>query len=413
MSRLLTIVRRSATHSKRKAQPFAALLALACAAAFAACGSDTGKPGVPAVDTDDTPAMTTPQTTTQADSPGDAPVRADGGEPEVEVVARGLDVPWDIAFLPDGGGALVTERSGSVRLIDGDGRLQDQPVAVTDVRDEGEAGLMGIALDPEFGEGEPYAYMMATVAESNQLQRWEWDDGRLERDAVLIDDIPGAPNHDGGTLRFGPDGDLYVPTGDAGRKERAQDRANLAGKILRLTPEEYRGDDAVDDPTLHSIGHRNPQGLSWQPGSGRLFASEHGPSGWDGPGGDDEVNVVREGGNYGWPRVQGEASAAGLTGPVWLWGDAVAPSGASFVSREGSSWTGDLLVATLRGSALRKLDVDGGRITGEDKVVEDFGRIRAVVEAPDGTIWITTSNRDEYGQERKGDDRVIRVIPPS
>jgi quinoprotein glucose dehydrogenase len=284
---------------------------------------------------------------------------------------------------------------------------------VTDVRDEGEAGLMGIALDPEFGEGEPYAYMMATVGESNQLQRWEWDDGRLERDAVLIDDIPGAPNHDGGTLRFGPDGNLYVPTGDAGRKERAQDRANLAGKILRLTPEEYRGGDPVDDPTLHSIGHRNPQGLSWQPGSGRLFASEHGPSGWDGPGGDDEVNVVREGGNHGWPRVQGEASAAGLTGPVWLWGDAVAPSGASFVSREGSSWTGDLLVATLRGSALRKLDVDGGRITGEDKVVEDFGRIRAVAEAPDGTIWITTSNRDEYGQERKGDDRVIRVIPPS
>ncbi len=203
------------------------------------------------------------------------------------------------------------------------------------------------------------------------------------------------------------------PTGDAGKKERSQDRANLAGKILKLTPEEYRGDDPVDDPTMHSIGHRNPQGLSWQPGSGRLFASEHGPSGWDGPGGDDEVNVVREGRNYGWPRVQGEATAAGLTGPVWLWGDAVAPSGASFVSREGSSWTGDLLVATLRGSALRKLDVDGGRITGEEKVVEDFGRIRAVVEAPDGTIWITTSNRDDYGQERKGDDRVIRVIPPS
>src|SRR6478735_1664451 len=306
------------------------IVALACAAALAACGSDTGKPGTPAADTDDTPAVTTPQTTT----PGDAPVRVDGDEPEIEVVARGLDVPWDIAFLPGGGGAPVT-----------------------DVRDDGEAGLMGIALDPEFAEGEPFAYLMATVGESNQLQRWAWDDGRLERDAVLIDDIPGAPNHDGGTLRFGPDGDLYVPTGDAGKKERAQDRASLAGKILRLTPEEYRGDDPVVDPTMHSVGHRNPQGLSWQPGSGRLFASEHGPSGWDGPGGDDEVNVVREDGNYGWPRVQGEASAAGLTGPVWLWGDAVAPSGASFVSREGSSWTGDLLVATLRGSALRKLDV--------------------------------------------------------
>ena len=387
-------------------------LALACAAVLAACGSDTGKPGTPAGETDDTPALTTPQTTAETTA-GDAPIRAKGGDAQVEVVARGLDVPWDIAFLPDGQGALVTERPGRVRLIDGDGRLKERPVATVDVRDEGEAGLMGIALDPEFADGEPYAYTMVTVGDVNQLQRWEWDDGRLERDAVLIDDIPGAPNHDGGTLRFGPDGDLYIPTGDAGKKERSQDRGTPAGKILRLTPEEYRGDDVVADPTMYSIGHRNPQGLDWQPGTGRLFAAEHGPSGWDGPGGDDEVNVVREGGNYGWPRVQGEATAAGLTGPVWLWEDAVAPSGAAFVSREGSPWTGDLLVATLRGTALRRLDVDGGRITGEEKVVEDFGRIRAVVEAPDGTFWVTTSNRDDYGQERKGDDRVIRVIPPS
>ncbi len=389
-----------------------ALLAFACAAVFAACGSDTGKPGTPAADTDDTPALTTPQMTTET-APGDAPVRTDDDEPDVEVVARGLDVPWDLAFLPGGGGALVTERPGRVRLIDGDGRLQAEPVAEVDVQAKGEAGLMGIALDPEFAEDEPYAYMMATVGGTNQLQRWEWDDGRLERDAVLIDDIPGAPNHDGGTLRFGPDGDLYVPTGDAGRKERSQDRATLAGKILRLTPAQYRGDGPVDDPTMFTIGHRNPQGLSWQPGTGRLFATEHGPSGWDGPGGDDEVNLVREGRNYGWPRVQGDGTAPGLTGPVWLWEDAVAPSGASFVTREDSAWTGDLIVATLRGSALRRLDVDGARITGEQKLVEEYGRLRAVVEAPDGTIWVTTSNRDDYGQERKGDDRVLRVIPPS
>jgi quinoprotein glucose dehydrogenase len=380
------------------------------AAALTACGSDTGKPGTPAGDTDDTPPVTTTPPETTA---GDAPVRAEGGEPQVEVLARGLQVPWDIAFLPDGEGALVTERPGRVRLIDGDGRLQEQPVAEAEVRDEGEAGLMGIALDPEFADGERYAYMMATVGDANQLQRWEWDDGRLERDVVLIDDIPGAPNHDGGTLRFGPDGNLYVPTGDAGKKERSQDNSSLAGKILRLTPDEYRGDSPVAEPEQYTIGHRNPQGLSWQPGSGRLFATEHGPSGWDGPGGDDEINIIRAGSNYGWDRVQGEDSEPGLTGPAWLWSDAVAPSGASFVSREGSSWTGDLLVATLRGTALRKLDVEGGRITGEEKVIDDFGRIRAVVEAPDGSIWITTSNRDDYGQERKGDDRVVRVVPPS
>jgi quinoprotein glucose dehydrogenase len=389
------------------------LCAVAVAAALSACGSDTGKPGAGSTVTDDTPPMTTPTDAPPATTAGDAPVRAAGSEPEVQVLARGLEVPWDIAFLPDGEGALVTERPGRIRLMDMDGRLREEPVAEVDVFNEGEAGLMGIALDPEFADDEQYAYLMATVGDANQLQRWEWEDGRLERDAVLIDDIPGAPNHDGGTLRFGPDGDLYVPTGDAGKKERSQDRGSLAGKILRLTPEQYRGDGRVSDPEMYSIGHRNPQGLSWQPGTGRMFAAEHGPSGWDGPGGDDEINIVRRGSNYGWPRVQGEAGGAGLTGPVWLWSDAVAPSGATFVTREGSSWTGDLMVATLRGSALRRLDVEGAKVSGEEKVVDDFGRMRAVVEAPDGTLWVTTSNRDDYGQERKGDDRVIRVIPPS
>ena len=261
-----------------------ALLALACAAALAACGSDTGKPGTPAADTDDTPAMTTPQTTTQADSPGDAPVRADGDEPEVEVVARGLDVPWDIAFLPDGGGALVTERSGSVRLIDGDGRLQDQPVAVTDVRDEGEARPHGHRAGPRVRRGR------AVRVHDGDRRRVQpapaLGSGTTAGSSATPSSSttsPARPTTTAARCAFGPDGDLYVPTGDAGKKERAQDRANLAGKILRLTPEEYRGDDPVDDPTMHSIGHRNPQGLSWQPGSGRLFASEHGPSGWDGP----------------------------------------------------------------------------------------------------------------------------------
>jgi quinoprotein glucose dehydrogenase len=390
------------------------LCAVACAAALSACGSDTGKPGAGSTVPDDTPPITTPTDTPPAQTTaGGAPVRAKGGEPEVQVLARGLQVPWDVAFLPDGEGALVTERPGRIRRMDMDGTLHEEPVAEVDVFAEGEAGLMGIALDPEFGEGEDYAYLMATVGDANQLQRWEWEDGRLERDAVLLDAIPGAPNHDGGTLRFGPDGNLYIPTGDAGKKERSQDRGSLAGKILRLSPEQYHGDGPVDDPEMYSIGHRNPQGLSWQPGTGRLFAAEHGPSGWDGPGGDDEINIVRRGANYGWPRVQGEATGPGLTGPVWLWSDAVAPSGAAFVTRGGSAWTGDLLVATLKGTALRRLDVEGAKIASEEKVVEDFGRIRAVVEAPDGAFWITTSNRDDYGQERKGDDRVIRVVPPS
>jgi glucose/arabinose dehydrogenase len=387
--------------------------ALACAALVTACGSDTGKPGTVA-EGDDTPALTTPATTTTPPetTPAEAPVRAGGGQAEVEVVATGLEVPWDVAFLPDGEGALVTERPGRVRLIE-DGELREAPVAEVDVLAQGEGGLMGIALDPQFADGEPYAYLMATTADGNQVQRWRWTDGRLERDAVVLDGIAAAGNHNAGTLRFGPDQNLYVPTGDARERGRAQDRGTREGKVMRLNPEQYRGSGAAENPTMFSIGHRNPQGLAWQPGTGRLFATEHGPSGWDGPGGDDEVNVLRRGSNYGWPRVQGEAGGAGLTGPSWLWSDSVAPSGAAFVTREGSAWTGDLLVASLRGNALRRLDVDGARITDEQKLVEDRGRLRAVVEAPDGTFWVTTSNRDEYGQASDGDDRVLRVIPPS
>jgi glucose/arabinose dehydrogenase len=384
------------------------LAALACAALVTACGSDTGRPGTVA-ETDDTPALTTP-TTTAPDA--QAPVRAAGAEHEVEVVASDLEVPWDVAFLPGDEGALVTERPGRVRLIR-DGELREAPVAEVDVLAQGEGGLMGIALDPQFGDGEPYAYLMATTEQGNQVQRWRWADERLERDAVVLDGIAAAGNHNAGTLRFGPDGNLYVPTGDAREKARAQDRGTREGKVLRLSPGQYRGAGPAQDPTMFSIGHRNPQGLAWQPGTGRLFATEHGPSGWDGPGGDDEVNVLRRGANYGWPRVQGEAGGEGLTGPSWLWPDAVAPSGAAFVTREGSAWSGDLLVASLRGNALRRLDVDGARITAEHKLVEDRGRLRAVVEAPDGTFWVTTSNRDDYGSAGEGDDKVLRVIPPS
>jgi glucose/arabinose dehydrogenase len=166
-------------------------------------------------------------------------------------------------------------------------------------------------------------------------------------------------------------------------------------------------------PEVFSLGHRNSQGFDWQPGTGLLVASEHGPSGGDGPQGFDEINIVRQGANYGWPSVFGIGRRAGLVSPVVLYREAIAPSGASFVSLPGSSWTGDFLVATLRGQHIRRVRLRGGRaVINQALFAGRYGRLRTVVEGPDGALYALTSNRDGRGSPRGGDDRVLRIIPP-
>jgi len=217
--------------------------------------------------------------------------------------------------------------------------------------------------------------------------------------------------HDSGRLRFGPDERLYVATGDAGAGALAQDRGSRNGKILRLDPREYRG--RASRPEVHALGLRNPQGLAWQPASDRLFATDHGPSGFDGPSGDDEVNHIRRRANYGWPRVRGRRHGS-FAAPVQVYGQSIAPSGAAFVTLPGSAWTGDLVVAALRGRQLRRLELRGARVVRDTPLLAGrYGRLRAVVEAPDGSLWVTTSNRDGYGSPvSAADDRILRLIPP-
>ena len=347
--------------------------------------------------------------TTAAELAARAPVRTRGA-PGVSVVAGGLVVPWDIAFIP-GRRALVTERPGRVRLIDTRGRLRRAPVARVATQARGEGGLLGLAVDPDFARGRRFVYLYVTTASGMQVQRWRWTRGRLRRDGIVLDGIVAGSIHDSGRLRFGPDERLYVATGDAGRGALAQSAGSLNGRILRLERGEYRR--STNSPTVYSKGHRNPQGLDWQPRTGRLWATEHGPSGFDGPSGDDEVNVIRSGRNYGWPRVRGRSHGS-YEAPAHVWGQTVAPSGAAFVTRRGSAWTGDLLVATLRGRALRRLDVRGTRVVGDQALFAGrYGRLRAVTEAPDGSIWVTTSNRDGYGSpESARDDRILRIVPP-
>jgi glucose/arabinose dehydrogenase len=218
--------------------------------------------------------------------------------------------------------------------------------------------------------------------------------------------IEAAAIHDGGRIRFGPDARLYITSGDAAQDDLAQDRSSVNGKVLRMELEAVRGGGAR--PDVFTLGHRNPQGLDWQPETGRLVASEHGAAG------NDEVNVLREGANYGWPEAEGTEHGE-FEAPVAVYEDAIAPSGASFVSRRGSAWSGDFLIGALVGEQVRRLSFDArGQVTRDEALFEgDFGRLRTVVEGPDGALYVLTSNRDGRGAAREGDDRVLRIVPPA
>jgi glucose/arabinose dehydrogenase len=328
----------------------------------------------------------------------------------VETLATGLDVPWEIGFLPDGR-ALVTERPGTLRLLSTDGKLRKRPVARISVSAQGEGGLLGLAIDPAFRRNR-YVYLYFTRPAQMRLERWRFTRGRLVRERSLVDGIASGRVHDSGRIAFGPDRRLYVATGDAGERELAQDRASLNGKFLSLTPRQYHGSGG--HPHVISLGHRNPQGFDWQPGTGRLISTEHGPTaGLDGPAGDDEINAIVEGGNYGWPAVFGPGTHPGFVDPIKLYAAPIAPSGGTFVARRGSEWTGSFVFACLRGQALRRLVFDGDSIVADEPLfVARYGRLRTVVEGPDGKLYVLTSNRDGRGVVHAGDDRILRVTPP-
>jgi glucose/arabinose dehydrogenase len=337
---------------------------------------------------------------------------AHAGRPRVTTLATGLVIPWEIAFMPDGR-ALVTERPGRVRLLSRHGRLRRSPVARVPVSAQGEGGLLGLALDPRFRRN-AFVYLYFTTPSGMRVERWRWSPPRLVRETTLVEDIRAGEVHDSGRIAFGPDGRLYVNTGDAGEPALAQDPASLNGKLLALTRGQYHGSATVR-PAIVASGLRNSQGFDWQPGTGRLIATEHGPSGFDGPEGYDEVNEIVPGANYGWPDVFGEQTGGGrFIAPLRVWVDAIAPSGATFVTRRGSRWTGSFLFACLRGEELHRLVLRGGRVVRDQALLTSrFGRLRTVVEGPRGDLYALTSNRDGRGLRRPGDDRILRIVPPT
>lgn len=336
----------------------------------------------------------------------------------VETVASGLTTVWDMVWGPDGR-MWITERGGRVSRVDvRTGAVT--PVGTLRVTEVSESGLMGIALHPDFPSA-PWVYLVHSYTSGgirNRLVRMPWSDGRLGEPEVLLDGIPGNGNHNGARLAVGPDRLLYMTTGDAGDRGLAQDPASLAGKILRLTLD---GRPAPGNPfgnEVYSFGHRNPQGLVVQPGTGALYAVEHGPNS------DDEVNRIERGRNYGWPEVagfcdeQGErrfCASANVAEPVHAWTPTVGTSGADFYDQGlFPGWRGSLLVTALRGAALYRLTLsaDGRRATGSERLLAgELGRLRDVLVGPDGAVYLATSNRDGRGRPGGQDDRIVRLRP--
>lgn len=334
---------------------------------------------------------------------------------KVETVAENLTIPWSIDWTPDGM-ILFTERNGNLRAIQ-NGQLLQEPLLSLGVGGV-EGGMLGVVVDPNYSENH-YIYVYYTYNEflstSNKIVRYQLEDGILNEDKVLIEGIPGGPFHDGGRIQFGPDGKLYITTGEAGNPELSQDLNSLGGKILRINSD---GTIPEDNPwknsPIYSIGHRNPQGLDWDD-SGNLVATEHGPSGWRGIA-HDEINVILSGANYGWPDVIGDETKEGLVNPILHTGDDTwAPSGAEFYYGDKiPQWFGKYFVATLRGSHLHMIDFDlqNNSVISHEKIFQDeFGRLRDVKTGPDGFLYILTSNQDGRGSPLTNDDRILRVVP--
>jgi glucose/arabinose dehydrogenase len=337
----------------------------------------------------------------------------------IEKVIGGLEVPWSIVWAPDGR-MLFTERAGRVRVFQ-NGSLQSKPLfVVPDVEPTGESGLMSILLHPQFSSNHflylSYAYGGGGVRVRVVRYR-EAPEGFVDR-KVIIEDIPAAQFHAGCRLKFGPDGKLYITTGDATQRELAQKLDSLAGKTLRVNDDGSVPQDnpfvgqANVRPEIWSYGHRNSQGLDWEPGTDLMFQTEHGPSGFDGPGGGDEVNIVEKGKNYGWPLIHHKETRAGLESPLLEYTPACAPASGMFYRGSAfPSFKGNFFFGCLRGEAMVRVVLDGRRVVGQEQLVTQYGRIRDVAEGPDGLLYFSTSNRDGRGKPTSDDDRILRLVP--
>jgi glucose/arabinose dehydrogenase len=308
-----------------------------------------------------------------------------------------------------------------VRIIRA-GKLQPDPVfTVPDVEPSSESGLMDLSLHPSFSSNS-YVYLAYAYNKGGKkvkVVRYKFDGKTFAEDKVIIDGIEASPNHAGTRCRFGPDGKLYITTGDATDRELAQKMDSLNGKTLRLNDD---GTVPPDNPfvgkpdarpEIWTLGHRNAQGLAWQPGTGLMFQTEHGPSGFDGPGGGDEVNIVERGKNYGWPIIHHRDAKTGLESPLLEYTPSCAPASGMFYSGPAfQQFKGNFFFGCLAGKRIIRVVLDGRKVVSQENLLSGtYGRIREMEEGPDGYIYFSTSNRDGRGSPATDDDRIMRLVP--
>jgi glucose/arabinose dehydrogenase len=374
------------------------VLAAAGLAVLTACGGSDADTTTSA-STTNTAAATTATTTadtgtstTEAASGGGAVTAQAAARPRT--IATGLNTPWSIVFLPSGD-ALVSERGGVIKRVAAKTRRVTTVMRVPGVVEQGESGLLGLAVSPTYAKDRlVYAYL--TTARDNRIVRF-----RLRgKPRVVVSGLRKAPIHDGGRIAFGPDGKLYAGVGDAGDTDLAQDEGSQNGKILRMNPSgSVPKDNPFSGSRVWSLGHRNVQGLAFD-AEGRLWASEFGQNTRD------EVNLIEKGKNYGWPTVEGRGDTEGgkFTNPEVTWSTSESsPSGVAIVGTH-------LYVAALGGERLWDVPLRGASTGRPTALLKGrYGRIRAATAAPDGSLWIATSNRDGRGDVRSGDDRILRL----